>query len=76
MKLIERRRGFTVPLAFVAGFLMPLSSEGQTGKNLSAGDLKNIDDETKRRCGLPGVSSTRMCYPTHTTILIELFNGL
>jgi uncharacterized protein (TIGR02246 family) len=48
MKFIARRRGFTVlSLAVIAGFLISLSSEGQTGKSLSAADLKNIDDATQ-----------------------------
>jgi uncharacterized protein (TIGR02246 family) len=48
MKLIERRRGFAVLLlAVIAGFLISLPSEGQTGKSLSAADLKNIDDITQ-----------------------------
>jgi uncharacterized protein (TIGR02246 family) len=48
MTLIERRRGLTVRLlGVIAGFLISLPSEGQTGKNLSAADLKNIDDVTQ-----------------------------
>lgn len=48
MKLIERRRGFAVLLlAVIAGFLTSLPSEGQTGKSLSAADLKNIDEITQ-----------------------------
>jgi uncharacterized protein (TIGR02246 family) len=48
MKFIARRRGFTVlSLAVIAGFFISLSSEGQTGKSLSAADLKNIDDATQ-----------------------------
>ena len=48
MKLIERRRGFVVLLlAVIAGSLISLPSEGQTGKSLSAADLKNIDDITQ-----------------------------
>jgi ketosteroid isomerase-like protein len=34
-------------LAVIAGFLISLPSEGQTGKSLSAADLKNIDDITQ-----------------------------
>ena len=34
-------------LAIIAGFLISLPSEGQTGKRLSASDLKNIDDITQ-----------------------------
>jgi uncharacterized protein (TIGR02246 family) len=48
MKLVESMRGFIVPLlAIIAGFLISLPSEGQTGKRLSASDLKNIDDITR-----------------------------
>ena len=48
MKLVESMRGFIVPLlAIIAGFLISLPSEGQTGKRLSASDLKNIDDITQ-----------------------------
>jgi SnoaL-like domain len=46
MKLIERRRAFPL-LPVIAGFLISLSSEGQTGKSLSAADLKNIEDMTQ-----------------------------
>jgi SnoaL-like protein len=48
MKLIARRRGFTgLSLAVIVGFLIPLPSEGQTGKSLLEVDLKKIDDATQ-----------------------------
>jgi uncharacterized protein (TIGR02246 family) len=48
MKLIARTRGFTgLSLAVIAGFLISLRSEGQTGISLSEADLKKIDDATQ-----------------------------